>query len=194
MKTKMYVYKDCISEADANIIINFINQNLELGFYSKNKKRYTIPLGTKPFDGTLERKDEMSKIKLRNFPDQVKDTLNRVMENAIKITEKTFSDSGLHPSNVFIAKQFAGGKIERHLDSADSFDQQLLYSTVLYLNEISDGDLCFPDLGFSYHPQAFEMIVFESKSQDSWHEVTEISSDRYSLPMFMSKDPNCYIE
>lgn len=194
MENKIYIYKDCISLEDTKIIIDFINQNDELGFYGRNKRRYTIPLGTRPFVGTEEKKDEILKIKLKDFPDEVRDALSRVMNNTVNLIEEAFSDPGLHVANMFIAKQLSGGTVELHSDSGYNFDQHLVYSAVLYLNEIEDGDLCFPELGFCYHPLASEMIVFESKRNNSSHEVTSISSDRYSLPMFLSKDPNCYIE
>lgn len=193
MRTNIHVHKDCISANDAQVIINFINDNKELGFYGKNNKRYTIPLGIRIFEGTAVHQDKASKIKLANFPDKVQKAILSAMDIAVKMTESAFKDTGLHVSNIYIAKQMPGGEIPRHIDSGD-WDQHLEYSAVLYLNEIEDGDLCFPDLGFCYHPKAFELVIFKSKDEKAAHEVRQISSSRYSLPMWLSKDKSCYVE
>lgn len=190
----IFAYKNFVSEEECSIIINFINNNSDIAFLGQGGKRQTIPLGSIPFEGTMEKTDQQKKIKLKNFSQEVQKTTNNFINRVIKEINKKYLDyDPMHASNIFFAKQYSGCVVEKHLDSAE-WDTHLEYSAVLYFNEILSGDLIFTDKGISYHPQKGDMLLFKSKDPSGSHEVPQIDADRYSMPIFISKNPDCYIE
>jgi hypothetical protein len=190
----IFAYKNFVNEEECFIIINFINDNADMAFRGQGGKRQTIPLGSVPFEGTIQKIEQQKKIKLKNFPQQVQDITNSFIKKIIREVREVYQDNEpMHASNIFFAKQYGGCIVERHLDSAE-WDTHLEYSAVLYFNEIKTGDLVFNDKNISYHPQKGDMLLFKSKDPAGSHEVPTIDSERYSMPIFISKNSDCYIE
>jgi len=191
---EIFVYENFLEKEKCNYLIDFINNNSSIAILGKNNKRQTIPIGSVPLEGTSNTKSIQEKIKLKNFPKEVQDIVNDTIKNIIKEIQISYQDKeSMHASNMFFAKQYQGGTVRRHKDS-DPWDMHLEYSAVVYLNEIKNGDLIFPEKGISHHPKAGDLIIYKSKDTTSSHEVLDIDSDRYSMPIWISKDLNYFIE
>jgi hypothetical protein len=195
ISNKIFVVKDFISDDQAQLLINFIDTHQDIAFVGQEGRRMSIPIGVVPFQATAWNIENISKIKLSNFPEEVQETFSFIVDKSVSITQDLYDDKDdMHCSNAIFAKQLPNGRVDSHIDAEPGGDEHLHYSTVLYLNTISDGDINFPNLGISYHPNSKDLLIFKSNHQNSEHEVTSISETRYSVPIFLSKDKNCYIK
>ena len=115
----------------------------------------------------------------------------QIFSRIIKQTGSDFADSReLYPSIFWLAKQYPGSKIDFHEDTDGGSDAHLEYSSLIYLNtQRSGGELKFPRYNFTYSPQAGDLIVFDTK-QAGMHGVMEIFEERYSLPVWLTRDPS----
>jgi hypothetical protein len=190
----IFVISNLIQTEDIQTIIKFIDDFQHIAVVGKHGKKSWIPIGVVPLS-TLSEIDGLDKIKLKNFPEELQTTFNKTLKIIETYIKKLFNDqSEIHCSNASFSRQFSGAKVPRHIDSRPEYDEHIYYSSVLYLNTIVDGDIKFPNLGVSHRPKAGDLIMYMSRDTNNEHEVDLISEPRYSVPIFFSKDKNCYIE
>jgi hypothetical protein len=190
----IFVVSNLIQTEDIQTIIKFIDDFQHLAVVGKKGKKSWIPVGVVPLS-TLSGIDNLDKIKFKDFPEDLQNTFNKTLKTILTYIEKLFNDqSEIHCSNASFSRQSSGAKVPRHMDSTPENDGHIYYSSVLYLNTIADGDIKFPDLGVSYRPKAGDFIMYRSRDNNNEHEVDLISETRYSVPIFLSKDKNFYIE
>lgn len=169
------VINNFISKDDANKIINFIEDKLHYFVYNKDRKRYMLRFG---YDEELPHQAIHSMFLVK----EIKDTL-------VEIFDKTRSIVGdnLFLTSWFISKQIPGAKLLPHKDGTQGMNDHLEYTAMLYLNDLdNNGTISFPDLNLSITPQLGDLIVF--RSLDHEHMVSDVTQDRYSLPMWFTKD------
>lgn len=113
-----------------------------------------------------------------------------IFSRIIKETGSAFADSReLYPCIFWLAKQYPGSRVDYHEDTDGGSDAHITYSSLVYLNsQQAGGELRFPLLGYTYVPQAGDLVIFETK-QAGMHGVTTIHEERYSLPLWMTADP-----
>ena len=99
----------------------------------------------------------------------------------------------LHPGELFtsvfwLAKQYPGSKINLHEDTDGGADSHLAVSSLVYLNSQSiGGELRFPKFDYTYKPQAGDLVLFDTLAA-GLHAVDVIQEERYSLPMWFTRD------
>ena len=124
-------------------------------------------------------------------------SLDIVKKNCLAIINKTkelfFEEEDLYISAFWLAKQYPGATIPPHSDTEDGYNPQYIYSAVLYLNSLtSSGELSFIDLNCAYKPEGGDLIVFPTQDTGI-HTVSEISEDRYSIVLWLTKDKSLSI-
>jgi len=178
------IIKNFIPIEDASTMIGYINQNLDS--FSSNPKK----LWFKKFFGL----DEVYK---EGRGEPVIDGLGNIKGLSVKIVEdlkNTISENFNDPEPIFLnsfwfAKHLPGDDIPPHVDTDDEYNTQFAYSSILYLNTVQlGGVLNFPNLNLNFKPEACDLIIFPSKGEKMLHEVASIGEDRYTLPMWFTKD------
>jgi hypothetical protein len=180
---KIKVIKNVITPEDANLIIDYINTNLESFGKSPGNKRFTKMFG---FDATHQ---HMSKVTIEGELEDIRDLIRGYVNKAIGIIEDEYKDNGVLLSSLWFAKQIDGGDIRGHSDIDNGLNDHFVYSAVLYLNTVEDGGVLeFPKLGISIKPVFGDLVIFPSHGDDMFHEVKRIGEDRYTLPMWFTKN------
>jgi hypothetical protein len=178
---KISIMSGFLSFEECQLYIDYIENNLDRFLATPEKDKWQFAMGR---DHTpLE-----TEAKIDSVPEiarDVRDLLDRVE----LITEKFFNNKKrLYVSNLILAKQTLGAAIPAHYDQDSGDNPQCKYSAVLYLNSMdSDGQLKFINFNESISPKAGDLVIFPS-SEEYLHEVTKISQDRYTIPIFMTED------
>ena len=171
--TNIHLFKDFVSSDEAKQIIDFIDINLNKFVYNEERLRYMLRFG---YDEEL--------------PEQAIHTMEiveNIKPNLIDIFKRTQSVLGKDQvlTSWFLSKQVPGAKLLPHKDGVEGCNSHLDYTAMLYLNSLDDnGIIQFPDLGMSFLPECGDLIIF--KSLEHKHAVTEITQDRYALPMWFT--------
>lgn len=193
----VFVVKNFVDAQDIKVLIESIEASQHLAISGQDGKRLSISIGKVPL-ASLSNVDplhEIHKVTLKSFPMTLQDVFNKITKSTADFAQRLFEDKAeLHCSNAIFAKQLPGAVIASHIDSQPGGDEHLYYSAVLYLNTIIDGNIEFPNLKVSHHPQEGDLLLYRSNHANSQHEVNLISEPRYSIPIFLSKDKECYIE
>lgn len=110
-----------------------------------------------------------------------------------KTKELYHDDQDLYISSMWLAKQYPGCVIPLHEDTDGGHNSHFVYSAVLYLNSLeSGGEISFVDLDYSYAPRAGDLLVFPTSGTGD-HGVLEISQNRYSIALWMTREPKMAI-
>ena len=170
------VIKNFISEEEAYPIVYFIENNLPRFVYNPDRKRWMIRFG---YDEELPHQA----IHSIDLAQEIEDNLLDIFSKTLKVFEEE-----VFLTSWFLSKQHAGGKLTPHTDGVPGgINDQLEYTAMLYLNTLDgNGTISFPDSGLSVTPEVGDLIIFKSK--EDRHEVSEITQDRYSLPMWFTKN------
>lgn len=170
------VINNFISHDEAKPIIDFIDNNLNLFNHNEERYRWMLRFG---YDEELPEQARHSMF----YVDPIRDNLANIFTDvASMIHDDVFLTSW------FLSKQVSGGKLNPHLDGVDGMNQHLEYTAMLYLNDLDgNGTISFPDYNMSITPKCGDLVIFKSK--EDMHQVSDISQDRYSLPMWFTKDP-----
>lgn len=169
----IHVYKDFISDDDAKELIGFIDDNLDSFVYNEERLRYMLRFG---YDEEL--------------PDQAihsMDIVNPIKPLLVKIFDKTLGifEHKEYLTSWFLSKQIPGAKLLPHKDGAKGINDHLDYTAMLYLNSLDDnGIISFPELDISILPERGDLVVFKSLEHE--HMVSEVTENRYSLPMWFT--------
>jgi hypothetical protein len=112
----------------------------------------------------------------------IKDVLLKIFQRANNMV-----GDYLFLTSWFISKQVPGAKLLPHKDGTAGMNDHLEYTAMLYLNNLdNNGIITFPDLNINITPKLGDLVIF--RSLDHEHMVSEITQDRYSIPMWFTKD------
>jgi hypothetical protein len=127
------------------------------------------------------------------IPQQARHTMfyvKEIKDLLIAIFNRTASvfDEDVYLTSWFLSKQHAGGMLKPHVDGVDGgINDQLEYTAMLYLNNMdNNGIISFPDDGIQVTPELGDLVIFRSK--ENRHQVSEITQERYALPMWFTKN------
>lgn len=175
MNNMIKVINNFVSRKQAQEIIDFIESNLSAFVYNEDRKRYMLRFG---YDEEL--------------PEQAIHSMeitSEINELLLSIFAKTNNIVGpeLFLTSWFISKQIPGARLLPHKDGGIGINEHLEYTAMLYLNDLdNNGTINFPELDINITPQLGDLVIF--RSLDHEHSVSEITQDRYSLPMWFTKD------
>lgn len=178
------IINNFLTQDQCNFYINYIDSNLHKFLKTDVTKRYGLLFG----------KDLAHKEKSNHNLDLIED-IKEDISNLFNSVEKTVKEvvginNDLYVCSFFMAKQVQGSFIPLHYDTDNDSNNHFKYGGVIYLNTMTDGgSLDFPMLGYSYSPQAGDLVMFPSHGQRYSHEVKLINEDRYSLPIWVTEDP-----
>ena len=115
----------------------------------------------------------------------------QIFSRIVEQTGSSFSERRpLFVSTFWLAKQYPGSVIHFHEDTDSGADSHIVYSSLVYLNDQPEGgELKFPRFNYTYSPRAGDLVVFDTQ-QAGMHGVTRIYEERYSLPVWMTRDPS----
>jgi hypothetical protein len=178
------IINNFLTEEQCSFYISYIDNNLHKFLKTDQTKRYGLLFG----------KDLAHKEKSSPTLDPISDIRDTVLE-LFRSVEKTIRfetvvKEDLYVCSFFMAKQIPGSFIPLHYDTDNNSNNHFKYGGVIYLNDMVDGGtLDFPMLGYSYLPKAGDLVIFPSHGEEHSHEVKMINSDRYSLPIWVTEDP-----
>jgi len=183
---KIKIIKDVISSSNAKLIIDYIDNNLSVFTHDHSEKRFHQMFGIDLYHGSMCKPfiDDLDGI-----DDLIKDQIEVIKDKIyVAFKEKDL----LFLSSIWFAKQLPGGEVTYHIDrDDDESNSHFEYSAILYLNDIDEGGvLDFPNLDISIKPKFGDLIVFLSDGEDMLHGVKIIGEDRYTVPMWFTKDPS----
>jgi predicted 2-oxoglutarate/Fe(II)-dependent dioxygenase YbiX len=180
------IVKNFLSDEECLDAIDYINEviknKIENFAIYQDGKRLALQFGKDLYHGHL------SNLTLR-LVSKKENVFRKYFSMAIKETQEMFSDyDDMYVSSFWIAKQFPGAIVPEHEDTDGGLNTHFEYSAIIYLNTLSDsGELVFPSLDKKYFPQAGDLVIFPSRSTGT-HRVEKINEDRYSLPIWITKD------
>ena len=170
------IVKGFISANEAKPIVAFIDEYISRFVYNAERSRWMMRFG---YD------EELPHQAIHNI-----EPATEIKDNLFKIFDKTRSlfDEEVYLTSWFLSKQHSGGRLLPHKDGVPGgMNNQLEYTAMLYLNTLdNNGEISFPDAGFGVTPEVGDLIIFKSKEDK--HQVSEITEDRYAIPMWFTKD------
>jgi hypothetical protein len=186
MTNKIKIVKNFLSKDECQSLIRYIDsltemQKNQFSIY-QNGKRLALQFGTDLYH------EDASHLTLDIVSDK-ESIFRKYFSSVINQINILFEDKDpMYVSSFWIAKQFPGAIVPEHEDTDGGINTHFEYSSIIYLNSLKDsGDLIFDSLSYSYRPNAGDLIIFSSKSTGT-HKVEKINEDRYSLPMWVTKN------
>ena len=179
---KIKVIKNVIKTDDAALIINYMNRNID-SFVTGGGKRFHKLFGIDEFHKEISSPVVEG---VEDITDLMKDTVNSIK----KILAHEFNDNDeILLASFWLGKQIPGARVGSHLDVDDGTNSHFIYSAVLYLNTIQDGGVLeFPALDVAIKPEFGDLVIFLSGGEDMAHEVKIINEERYTIPMWFTKN------
>jgi hypothetical protein len=180
------VVNNFISKQECSILIKEINKIVkeQIDNFSiyQDGKRLALQFGNDLYH------EHNSHLDL-NIISESEPLFRKYFSSVVDQTAKLFDENKkMYVSSFWIAKQFPGAEVPEHEDTDGGKNTHFDYSAVLYLNTLTDsGDLEFPYLKYSYSPKAGDLVVFPSRTTGT-HVVNKINEDRYTLPMWITKN------
>jgi len=179
--SEVKVLPNFISKNDCDVIISFMNSIMSKMVFDGQKGRHIIKFGyDQEFDSHGHSLDILAPI-AGYFND-----IFYLVEN--KINEE-YNPPPLFLSSFFLSKHVNGGAVPPHADANNDINSHLKYTAMIYLNN-SDGSgrLHFPKLDITITPTAGMLVIFPANDEMFMHGVSEISHDRYSMPMWFTEE------
>jgi hypothetical protein len=185
------VINNFISKDNATRIVNYIDRNKESfregseGLWFKKRFGVDVLYRAGGCESIIDGLEDIRELSID------------IVENVKTMISKQYGDNDdIFLNSFWYVKHLPGATVSQHndidngneLDNGD--DTQFVYSSVLYLNDTEDGDLEFPNLNLSIKTKLGDLVIFPSNGDDMVHGVSSISQDRYSLPMWFTKDKN----
>jgi hypothetical protein len=176
--------RNILNEEDRSFFISFINDNIDV-FQSYEKEENPL---RKVLRFGVDDVWQDSNKDLRLVPG-IHEFLKRLFAAVTSSVQEQVGGPQLYVTSFHLAKQLPGAHVDLHNDSDDAHNGHFKYSTVVYLNSVLDGALSFPNKGIKYLPTAGDMVVFPPNGKEWEHLVNSISEERYSLPIWLTDDP-----
>jgi hypothetical protein len=184
---KIEVIKDFLTPEECDFYIKYIDSNIEKFHQTETSKRLIWLFGNELASNdhkSLRSNTDLSL--LSDIESKVRSLFRLVEKTAEEIYE---SGDNLYVTSFALTKQIPGSVILLHDDTNGGAIKSFDYSSIIYLNTMKqDGVLEFPNLNYSYSPQAGDLVIFPSADPIRIHQVAKISEDRYSLPIFLTKN------
>ena len=169
------VIDNFIPTEQASLILDYIEKN-HTSFYQGNFyfKKY--------FYG--ENKDVIDGL------DNITDLSIDIVEKTIKAIDEYFDNTeDIFLNSLWLVKHLPGDSMGKHSDINDPNSVIFTYSAILYLNDMDDGGLLkFPNIDLCIKPEAGMLVIFISDREESMHEITTVTKDRYTMPMWFTKN------
>jgi hypothetical protein len=177
--------KNCVSAEDAQHIINYIDINHQSFPTGPKKLRFTKMFGIDNFN------KEMSEIVISGV-DEIEDILKNIVNLSMNSISNEFQDTEkMYLASLWLAKQIAGAQIDGHVDTDRGANNHYAYSALIYLKTTKNSSpLEFPFLNLEIIPELGDLVIFKSSEFSSFHKVKTINEDRYSIPIWFTKDKN----
>jgi hypothetical protein len=191
---RIKVIKNFFTQEECDFYIQYIESNLDKFQQTKKTKRLVWLFGDELSMGASKGpiKVNLDLSPISDIETKIRDLFRRV-ETVAKETYK--NDNDLFITSLMMTKQIPGAFIVPHYDTDGGINYYFKYSAIIYLNTMKqDGILEFPYLDYSYSPEAGDFLMFPSGDKESLHQVTKISEDRYSLPMWLTEDASWRIK
>lgn len=192
---KIKIIKNFLSVDDSNKIINYINRNVanSVPWMSDGSTPNFVYLENRFYKRRFGQDDEMRQYKpersitaLEEIEGIIKDAVDRAKDS---IKDLYRDDDPLYLTSLWLAKHLKGDFLTFHSDCGDGYQQHFAYSSVLYLNTVNDGgELEFPSFDLKIKPVAGDLVFFLSKGADMFHKVNITNEERYTIPMWFTKD------
>lgn len=192
---KIKIIENFLSLEDADKIINYINRNIGAAldwetdgsspnFVYRPERWYKRRFGQD--DSFPFYNPERYISRLEDIEDLIKDTI----EKAKVSIEDSFKDTDpIYLSSIWLAKHLKRDWLNLHSDSDGGFQLHFHYSCVLYLNTVNyGGELFFPSFDLHIKPKAGDLVVFLSQGDDMHHSIKMTAEERYTVPMWFTKD------
>lgn len=165
-------------------IINELEQSRPLDFvtYKDNDSyRISFQFGEKDYGDSSPRPD-------MSILSKNEEIVRQIFLRVIESVQLDLHSGELYTSVFWLAKQYPGSRINLHEDTDGGADSHITISSLIYLNsQDSGGELLFPKFNYSYAPRAGDLIMFDTIAAGV-HGVETINKERYSLPIWMTKD------
>lgn len=187
------VIKNFLTQEECDFYIQYIDANMEKFQQTKKSKRLIWLFGDElSMSNQSVIKVNLGLSALAEIENRVRSLLSRVERTIGSVYQ---NKKPLYVTSFSMTKQIPGAFIPLHQDTDGGTNYYFKYSAIIYLNTMSrDGVLEFPNLEYSYSPEAGDLLMFPSGDVDTMHQVKEISEDRYSLPMWLTEDPSWEIK
>lgn len=192
---KIKIIKNFLSSEDASKIINYINNNIHnaVDYDTDGSTPNFVYLKDRFYKRRMGLDDEMSRYKpersisnLNEIEGLVKDTVERIK---IATKEVFKDDEDIYLNSLFLVKHLKNDFLRFHSDCGDGYQQHFVYSSIVYLNTVKDGgELEFPSFELTIKPVVGDLVVFLSHGEDMLHEVKVTNEERYTMPMWFTKD------
>lgn len=193
---KVKVIKNFLSLEDADRIINYINSNTDsaLDWQTDGTSPNFVYRPDRWYKRRMGLDDEMPGYKPErqiSRLDEIEQLSKDIIDKAkVSIAEAFGDDDQLYINSLWFAKHLKRDWLTMHSDVGSGFHSHFFYSSVLYLNTVKyGGELYFPSLNLYVKPNAGDLVVFLSHGDDMQHEIKMTAEERYTMPMWFTKDP-----
>lgn len=182
------VVNNFLSEQECSVLIHQIDKIIKNQMHNfsvyQDGKRLALQFGKELYTG---HKPHLTLDIILDLEPAFRKYFSLITDTAAKL----FNESEeMHVSSFWIAKQFPGAVVPEHEDTEGGLNTYFEYSAILYLNTLENsGSLLFPSLNYSHDPKAGDLVIFPTKTTGN-HLVEKIDEERYTLPMWLSKDKN----
>ena len=189
MDPRIKIIPNFIDDDNINLVKSFLDRNQNNLTTNSTKKRFQLKLGRDLHNSNLDSVIDLSRLEeCRDF------ICNEYIPKVIETVKEQYGiDYDLYVASLWMAKQIAGAQVKLHGDHDNGDNPHFRYSLVTYLNEVKiDGILRFPYINYEYSPVRGETIVFPAVGEyerEFDHEVLSIHEDRYSIPIWLTDDP-----
>ena len=192
---KIKTVKNFLSVEDAGKIINYIDRNVSdsVPWMSDGSSPNFVYLENRFYKRRFGQDDEMrsyrperSITRLEDIEDMTKDIVHRAKQS---IKDLYKDENAQYLTSLWLAKHLKGDYLRLHSDVGDDYQQHFSYSSILYLNTVDDGgELFFPTIEVSIKPSVGDLVIFPSHNVDMVHEIKITNQERYTIPMWFTKD------
>jgi predicted 2-oxoglutarate/Fe(II)-dependent dioxygenase YbiX len=173
---KISILKNFITQEDADIIINYIDNN-----YLNSEKFYTTERAKK--NNRFKYEAHIQEVHKFSDHEEILPLLNKYSDKFLLECNSFFKDE----EEIYLAAHWLtmfgeGTKLPRHVDNHVEAEH-LFRSGVVYLNDDYEGGfLRFTDEDITIDPEKLSLVIFESTR---FHEITEVlSGKRIAMPMW----------
>jgi len=194
---KVKIIKNFLSKEDADRIISYIDNNTESAldwltdgsspnFVYRPDRWYKRRMGLD--DEMPGYKPERSISRLEEIDGLIKDVIDRAK---VEIKSSFGDEDDLYINSLWLAKHLKRDWLTLHSDVGRGYHSWFAYSSVLYLNTVKyGGELYFPYLNLYVKPNMGDLVVFLSHGDDMEHEIKMTAEERYTVPMWFTKNPD----
>jgi hypothetical protein len=178
------VENNFMNKKDCDLIINFIENNLEMFGTGKYKLAHRLLFGVDYWH-----KESIKKISgIDPILPTVKEYFVKIIDN---IKDKYNLDGQYYIASFWLTRQIEGAFLDLHSDTDVDQNTQLEYSCGIYLNDVMlDGILEFPEINYNYQPRMGDLVSWKSSGREYDHQVSKITDTRYAMLVWLTSDPS----